>query len=82
MPVTGGGFEQCRNTQALVATDRLLAVTIDGVQAPNDEQPLEPMVEKLATLALNAASPFRTSPRDGDADERRPDGTTATPRPS
>jgi len=50
MPVAGGGFEQCYNAQAMVAADSLLVVAADGVQAPNDKQQLEPMLDKIAKL--------------------------------
>jgi transposase len=50
MPVAGGGFEQCYNAQAVVAADSLLVVATDVVQAANDKQQLEPMVEKLKAL--------------------------------
>jgi transposase len=50
MPVAGGGFEQCYNAQAAVAADSLLVVAIDVVQAANDKQQLEPMVEQLKAL--------------------------------
>src|SRR6516165_1536635 len=32
MPVAGGGFEQCYNAQALVATESLLVIAPDVVQ--------------------------------------------------
>jgi transposase len=50
MPVAGGGFEQCYNAQAVVAADSLLVVAVDVVQAPNDKQQLEPMLNKIAEL--------------------------------
>jgi transposase len=50
MPVAGGGFEQCYNAQAAVAVDSLLVVATDVVQAPNDKQQLEPMLDKIAEL--------------------------------
>jgi len=50
MPVAGGGFEQCYNAQAVVAADSLLVVATDVVQAPNDKQQIEPMLNKLAEL--------------------------------
>jgi len=50
MPVAGGGFEQCYNAQAVVATGSLLVVAADVVQAPNDKQQLEPMLDKIADL--------------------------------
>jgi len=50
MPVAGGGFEQSYNAQAAVAAGSLLVVAADVVQAPNDKQQLEPMLDKLAEL--------------------------------
>ena len=50
MPVAGGGFEPCYNAQAAVAADSLLVVATDVVQAPNDKQQLEPMLNKVAAL--------------------------------
>lgn len=50
MPVAGGGFEQSYNAQAAVATGSLLVVASDVVQAANDKQQLEPMLDKIAAL--------------------------------
>src|ERR1700680_1907643 len=50
MPVAGGGFEQCYNAQAVVAAGSLLVIAADVVQAPNDKQQLEPMLDKMADL--------------------------------
>ena len=50
MPVAGGGFEQCYNAQAAVAAGSLLVVAMDVVQAPNDKQQLEPMLNKVTAL--------------------------------
>ena len=50
MPVAGGGFEQCYNAQAMVAAGSLLVVATDVVQAPNDKQQLEPMLDQLNDL--------------------------------
>ena len=50
MPVAGGGFEQAYNAQAAVATDSLLVVATDVVQAANDKQQIEPMLEQLRQL--------------------------------
>jgi transposase len=50
MPVPGGGFEQCYNAQAVVAADSLLVIATAVVQAPNDKQQLEPMLDKVAAL--------------------------------
>ena len=50
MPVAGGGFEQCYNAQAVVAADSLLVVATDVVQAANDKQQLQPMLNRVITL--------------------------------
>ena len=50
MPVAGGGFEQCYNAQAVVAAGSLLVVVADVVQAPNDNQQVEPMLRKIGAL--------------------------------
>jgi hypothetical protein len=50
MPVAGGGFEQCYNAQAVVAADSLLVVAAQVVQAPNDKQQIEPMLERIEAL--------------------------------
>jgi transposase len=50
MPAAGGGFEQCYNAQAAVAAGSLLVVAGDVVQAPNDKQQLEPIVDQLDDL--------------------------------
>jgi len=58
MPVAGGGFEQCYNSsralrvdaQAAVAADSLLVICANVVQAPNDKQQIEPMLNDIDTL--------------------------------
>ena len=50
MPVSGGGFEQCYNAQAIVAEDSLLVVASGVTQAPNDKRELEPMLAKTSAL--------------------------------
>ena len=50
MPVAGGGFEQCYNAQAAVAAGSMRVVATDVVQAPNDKQQIEPMLDKLGAL--------------------------------
>jgi transposase len=49
MPVAGG-FEQCYNAQAAVAAGSLLVVAVDVVQAPNDKNQVEPMLDKIGAL--------------------------------
>jgi transposase len=56
MKVSGGGFEQCYNAQAMVDTETLLVVVPAVTQAANDKQHVKPMLEKLGALpkGLNA----------------------------
>ena len=57
MPVAGGGFDQCYNAQAAVAADSLLVVASDVVQAANDKQQIEPMLDKLHALPAALGKP-------------------------
>jgi len=50
MPMAGGGFDQCYNAQAALATGSLLVVANDLTQAANDKQQLSPMIDKLKKL--------------------------------
>jgi transposase len=50
MPVSGGGFEQCYNAQAVVAAGSLLVLANDVTQASNDKRQLQPMLDKLGAL--------------------------------
>jgi transposase len=50
MPVAGGGFDQCYNAQAVVATESLLIVAHEVVQAANDKQQLAAMLGRLKAL--------------------------------
>ena len=50
MPVAGGGFEQCYNAQAVVTADSMLVIAADVVQAPNDKQQIEPMLNQIGGL--------------------------------
>jgi len=50
MKVAGGGFDQCYNAQAVVATGSLLIVASEVTQAANDKEQLAPMIEKLKAL--------------------------------
>ena len=49
MPVAGGGFEQCYNAQAAVATGSLLIVANDLTQACNDKQQLTPVIYRVSS---------------------------------
>jgi transposase len=50
MKVAGGGFDQCYNAQAAVATGSMLIVATDVTQAVNDKRQLLPMIRKLQGL--------------------------------
>jgi transposase len=50
MKVAGGGFEQCYNAQAVVATGSMLIVATEVTQAANDKEQLVPMIEKIQAL--------------------------------
>ncbi len=57
MPVAGGGFDQCYNAQAVVTAGSLLVIATDVVQAPNDKQQLEPMLDKITVLPEELGRP-------------------------
>jgi transposase len=57
MPVAGGGFDQCFNAQAVVATESLLVIAGEVVQAPNDKQQIAPMLEKIDVLPEDLGRP-------------------------
>jgi hypothetical protein len=71
MPVAGGGFEQCCNAQAVAAADSLLVVATDVVQAANDKQQLEPMVDRLRGAVAETGLPG--APRTPNAISRSND---------
>jgi transposase len=50
MKVAGGGFDQCYNAQAVVATGSLLILANAVTQAGNDKRQLAPMIKKLEAL--------------------------------
>ena len=50
MKVAGGGFDQCYNAQAVVATGSMLIVATEVTQAANDKEQLLPMIEKIQAL--------------------------------
>lgn len=47
MPVSGGGFEQSYNAQAVVDTESMLILATHVTQATNDKEQIEPMVKKV-----------------------------------
>jgi transposase len=61
MKVAGGGFDQCYNAQAVVATGSMLVVATAVTQAANDKEQLMPMIEKIRALR-NWVAPSGSSP--------------------
>src|SRR5882724_3229035 len=57
MPVAGGGFDQCYNAQAVVATESLVVIAVEVVQAPNDKQQIAPMLGKIDALPEHLGRP-------------------------
>jgi transposase len=47
MPVSGGGFEQSFNAQAVVDTESMLILATHVTQASNDKEQIEPMLKKV-----------------------------------
>ena len=56
-PAAGGGFEPCCNAQAAVAAGSQLVVATGAVQAPNDKNQVEPMLEKIGALPEGLGRP-------------------------
>ena len=57
MKVSGGGFDQCYNGQVAVDMDSMLIVTTNTVQACNDKQQVEPILEQLKALPVELGKP-------------------------
>ena len=50
MPVAGGGFDQCYNAQAAVATGSLLVAANTVTQAANDKRQIAPIIAQLKAV--------------------------------
>jgi transposase len=57
MKVAGGGFDQCYNGQISVDMDSMLIVTTNTVQACNDKQQVEPILQQLKALPVELGKP-------------------------
>ena len=57
MKVSGGGFDQCYNGQIAVDMNSLLIVTTNTVQAGNDKQQVEPILDQLQALPVELGKP-------------------------
>ncbi|MDF9391900.1 MULTISPECIES: IS1182 family transposase [Methylococcus] len=77
MPVSGGGFEQCYNAQAVVAADSLLVVAQDVVQDSNDKRQVAPMLKKLGALPEGLGKPESLLADNGYFSEANVNGCAA-----
>ena len=57
MKTAGGGFDQCYNGQVAVDMDSMLIVTANTVQACNDKQQIEPILQRLKALPVALGKP-------------------------
>ena len=57
MKTAGGGFDQCYNGQVAVDMDSMLIVTANTVQACNDKQQIEPILQQLKALPVELGKP-------------------------
>ena len=57
MKVSDGGFDQCYNSQIAVDMDSMLIVTANTVQACNDKQQVEPILEQFKALPVELGKP-------------------------
>lgn len=57
MKVSDGGFDQCYNSQIAVDMDSMLIVVTNTVQACNDKQQVEPILEQLKALPVELGKP-------------------------
>jgi hypothetical protein len=62
MKVAGGGFDQCYNAQAVVATGSMLIVAADVTQAANDKGQLLPMIKRVQELPKELGRAKRSLP--------------------
>lgn len=70
MKAAGGGFDQCYNAQAVVATGSMLIVAAEVTQAANDKGQLLPMIEKLQGLPKELGRAKRVLADSGYFSER------------
>jgi transposase len=77
MKVAGGGFDQCYNAQAMVATGSMLIVATEVTQAVNDKRQLLPMIQKLQQLPEDLGRAKRILADSGYFSERNVEQCTA-----
>jgi transposase len=57
MKVSDGGFDQCYNSQIAVDMDSMLIVVTNTVQACNDKQQVEPILDQINALPVELGKP-------------------------
>jgi len=57
MKVSGGGYDQCYNSQIAVEMESMLIVATNTVQACNDKQQVKPILDKLDALPDDLGKP-------------------------
>jgi hypothetical protein len=77
MKVAGGGFDQCYNAQAVVATGSMLIVATEVTQATNDKGQLMPMIQKLQGLPKELGRAKRILADSGYFSERNVEQSVA-----
>jgi transposase len=78
MKVAGGGFDQCYNAQAVVATGSMLIVATEVTQAVNDKRQLLPMIQKLQGLPKELGRAKRILADSGYLSQDNIEGCAAT----
>ena len=68
--MSGGGFEQSYNAQAMVDNASMLVLVAHVTQATNDKQQLQPMLEQLQALPAGLNSPETLSADTGYYSEK------------
>lgn len=59
MKVSGGGFDQCYNAQAVVDAESMLVMVAQVTNATNDKEQIAPMVEAIRALPAGLKQPER-----------------------
>lgn len=77
MKVAGGGFDQCYNAQAVVATRSMLVLATEVTQAVHDNGLLMPMIQKLQQLPEELGRARRILADNGYFSERNVQQCTA-----
>ena len=77
MKVSGGGFDQCYNAQAVVDTESMLILASHVTQATNDKEQITPMVAKVQANLKGVNRPATWLADTGDYSEKNVDACVA-----